>query len=319
MTSLRLSENARGVFPISATPFTDDGALDLASVETLTDFYLRFGIDGLTILGIMGEAHKLSSEESVAVIERVAAVVAGRFPIVVGVSNPGVATLAGLAHKSMELGAAGVMVAPVQGLRTDEQIFNYFSIVIAALGKDVPVVLQDYPQTTGVYMSASLIARMLNEFVQIVMLKHEDSPGLNKLSRLRKESADGKLRRTSILVGNNGLHLPQEMARGADGAMTGFAFPEMLVDVCRLYASGDAEGGEDIYDAYLPLVRQEAQLGLGLALRKEVLRRRGAIRSAHVREPGPKLSALDMTELDGLIARLERKLERMSHRMRLVA
>src|SRR5262245_36790296 len=122
MTAVRLDESAKGVYPISATPFTDDGALDLASLETLTEFYLRFGPDGLTILGIMGEAQKLGADESAAVMRRVLDVVAGRVPVIVGVSNAGVASLVSLAHASMEMGAAAVMIAPVPGLRTDEQI-----------------------------------------------------------------------------------------------------------------------------------------------------------------------------------------------------
>ena len=135
------------------------------------------------------------------------------------------------------------------------------------------------------------------------MLKHEDWPGLAKLSRVRNSPG----RRVSILIGNGGLYLPQELRRGADGAMTGFAYPEMLVEVCRLFADGEEERGEDLFDLYLPLLRHEAQPGIGIALRKEVLRRRGAIASAHVRSPGPKLNADDHRELDQLIARLERR------------
>ena len=136
------------------------------------------------------------------------------------------------------------------------------------------------------------------------MLKHEDCPGHAKLGRIR--NAPG--RRLSILVGNGGLYLPQEMRRGADGAMTGFAYPEMLVEVCALFAKGEAERAEDLFDLYLPLLRHEAQPGIGIALRKETLRRRGAIGSAHVRHPGPKLGSDDHAELGQLIARLERRL-----------
>jgi 4-hydroxy-tetrahydrodipicolinate synthase len=106
------------------------------------------------------------------------------------------------------------------------------------------------------------------------------------------------------------LHLPQELRRGADGAMTGFAYPEMLVEVCRRFFDGDAEGAEDLFDIYLPVVRHEQQAGVGLAIRKEILRRRGVIGSATVRAPGPKLNRDDHVELDGLITRLEARLRR---------
>jgi 4-hydroxy-tetrahydrodipicolinate synthase len=150
--------------------------------------------------------------------------------------------------------------------------------------------------------------RLVDDFKQLVMLKHEDAPGLAKLSRIREGEKKPGRRRVSILVGNGGLYLPQELRRGADGAMTGFAYPEMLVEVCRLFRQGDAEGGEDVFDRYLPLLRHEAQPGIGLALRKEILRRRGAIASGFVRAPGPKLSRDDHEEIDRLIVRLERRL-----------
>ena len=185
----------------------------------------------------------------------------------------------------MIAGAAGVMVAPPPGLKGDEGVYNYFAQVFKELGPDIPVVYQDYPQSTGVYLAPSVFERLVDDFKQLVMLKHEDWPGLAKLTLRESEKKPGR-RRVSILVGNGGLYLPQELRRGADGAMTGFAWPEMLVQVCDLAAKGKMEEAEDLFDLYLPLVRHEQQLGIGLALRKEVLFRRGAIKSPRQRAPG---------------------------------
>lgn len=301
----RLDESASGVYVIAVTPFTDTGLVDEASIDRVVEFYLEKGVTGLTILGMMGESHKLSVDESRAVMNRYLRAIDGRVPVVVGVSNPGTDPLVSFANEAMDAGAAGVMVAPVGTLKTDEQIFGYYSNVLERLG-DIPVVLQDYPLVTGVNIAVDTLIRLFERYDSIKMLKHEDWPGHTKLSRLR--AAPG--RQVSILVGNGGLYLPQELARGANGAMTGFAYPEMLVDVCEQYASGNVEHAEDVFDAYLPLLRHEAQPGIGIALRKETLRRRGAIASAHVRHPGPRLTAEDHGELDRLIARLERRLAR---------
>jgi 4-hydroxy-tetrahydrodipicolinate synthase len=306
----KLDETAKGVCAILATPFTDDGALDRASMGTLVDFYLGHGANAVTILGMMGEAPKLSAVENSAVIDDTMVAVAGRVPVVVGVSSPGVGITAALSEEAMTKGAAGVMVAPIPGLKTDEQILGYYGSVLAAIGADTPVVVQDFPTTTTVHMSVGVLLRLVEDYPQIVMIKHEDYPGLNKLGRFRKES-QGR-RRVSILVGNGGIHLPQELARGADGAMTGFAYPEMLVEVCSRFAAGDRQGAEDIFDCYLPLVRHEMQPGAGIALRKEVLRRRGAIRSNTVRLPGPKLTPGDAADLDWLIGRLEGRLKTLA-------
>jgi 4-hydroxy-tetrahydrodipicolinate synthase len=307
MTVQKLNESARGVYIIAATPFTDDGALDLQSIDTLTDFYLRCGVHGFTLLGMMGEAHKLTADESIAVVNRVIAR-AGTKQVIVGVSHAGLENVRRLSHEVMIAGASGVMVAPPPGLKGDEGIYNYYAQVFQALGPDIPVVYQDYPQTTGVYLPPNVFERLVDDFKQLVMLKHEDAPGLAKLTRVREGEKKPGRRRVSILVGNGGLYYPQEMRRGADGAMTGFAWPEMLVQVYELFAAGKAEEAEDLFDIYLPLVRHEVQPAVGLALRKEVLFRRGAIKSPKQRAPGSSLTAADKTELDGMIKRLERRL-----------
>ena len=210
--------------------------------------------------------------------------------VIVGVSHAGLENVRRLAHEVMVAGAAGVMVAPPAGLKGDDGVYNYYAQVFKALGPDIPVVYQDYPQTTGVYLAPSVFERLVDDFKQLVMLKHEDAPGLAKLTRVREGEKKPGRRRVSILVGNGGLYLPQEMRRGADGAMTGFAWPEMLVQVYELFAAGKTEEAEDLFDIYLPLVRHEQQPAIGLALRKEVLFRRGAIKSPRQRAPGSSLT-----------------------------
>jgi 4-hydroxy-tetrahydrodipicolinate synthase len=297
----------RGVFVIAATPFTEAGSVDHESIDTLVDFYLGFGIDGLTILGIMGEAQKLSADESLSVMHRFLARVAGRVPVIVGVSAPAYDPMVSLARAAMEAGAAGVMVAPPASVRHDEQFFSFFAGACRTLGPDVPVCLQDYPAVTGVHMSVPVFSRIVAELPQVVMLKAEDSPGLTKIARIRELEATGQ-RRTSILVGNNGLFYPLELDRGADGPMTGVAYPEMLTEVYRAMLAGERDRADDLFEIYLPLVRYETQAGVSLAWRKEILRRRGAIASAHVRAPGALLNAAEMADLDRMMDRIERKL-----------
>ena len=296
---------ASGVYPIGATPFRPDGALDFDSLDRLTDFYLKCGATGLTILGIMGEAPKLDAEESLAVVERVVKR-ASNIPVIVGVSAPGFAAMRSLARASMDAGAAGVMVAPPNNLRTDDQIAVYFADAASSIGADIPFVLQDYPLTLKVVMTPKVIRRIVQENPSCVMLKHEDWPGLEKISALRGFEAEGSMRRIPILCGNGGLFLDFEMERGADGAMTGYAFPDMLVDVVNHAAAGRRAEAHDLFDAHLPLIRYEQQQGLGLAVRKYVLMRRGAIASDAQRKPGAQLSAKARAEVDFLLSRLAR-------------
>lgn len=299
-----LDASAKGVYLITVTPFTDSGALDLPSTDRMVDFSLEAGVTGLTVLGIMGEATKLTAEESRQFVQQVLKRVAGRVPVVVGASAAGFAPMKALTQNVMDLGASGVMVAPPSNLRTDDQILSYFDMVTETLGPDVPWVLQDHPVSTGVQMSASAVLRIINNSPTCVMLKHEECPGLAKLSTYRNASDSGDSKRISILTGNGGgLFLPEELSRGADGAMTGFAYPEMMVDVVTAHAAGNLERAHDLFDAYLPLSRYEQQAGIGLAVRKHLLAQRGVIASAAIRKPGPKLSAQDQFDIDRLVRR----------------
>jgi 4-hydroxy-tetrahydrodipicolinate synthase len=304
-----LDETARGVYVIAATPFKDDGALDLDSADRMIDFYLERGADGLTLLGIMGEAPKLTAEESIAFIRRVVLRVNNRVPIIVGVSSPGLAAMKALADTAMNDGAAGVLVAAPSTLRTDDQIFSYFESVAETLGA-IPFALQDYPLASGVQIAPKAILRIVDALPTCVMLKHEDWPGLNKISAIRAASDNGA-RRVSILTGNGALFLPEELRRGADGAMTGFAYPEMMVGVVAAHRRKDEDRAQDLFDAYLPLARYEQQQGIGLAVRKYVLAKRGAIASPALRKPRVGLSAADIAEIERLIARQQRRLKEL--------
>ena len=301
---MKLEATAKGVFAIAVTPFTPDGAIDSASVDRMTDFYLSCGVSGLTILGMMGEAPKLDLAEALAIAGQV--VRRANVPVVVGVSAPGFAAMRSLARGAMDLGAAGVMIAPPPALRTDDQIINYYAQAVAAIGTDTPFVLQDYPLVLSVVMTPKVIRQIMMDHPSCVMLKHEDWPGLEKISALRAFQRDGSLRPLSILTGNGGLFLDFEMERGADGAMTGYAFPDMLVDVVKLAQKGEREAAHDLFDAHLPLIRYEQQQGIGLAVRKYVLRKRGAIIYDAQRVPSTSLSATAQAEIDFLLSRLAR-------------
>jgi 4-hydroxy-tetrahydrodipicolinate synthase len=302
---MKLTSEAKGVYVIAPTPFHPDGRIDESSIDRMTDFFIGAGVTGMTVLGQLGEAPKMAHEESVSIVKRVIGRV--KVPVVVGVSAPGFAAMRALTRDVMDLGAAGVMIAPPNTLRTDDAIAQYYRQASEAIGGDVPFVIQDYPLTFSVQMTPAVIRRIVMENPACAMLKHEDWPGLEKISTLRGYERDGSMRHISILTGNNALFLDFEMERGADGANTGYCFPDMLVDVVRLSKEGRRDEAHDLFDAHLPLIRYEQQPGPGLAVRKYVLMRRGVIASDTLRKPGAQLTAAARAEVDYLLARLARK------------
>ena len=303
---MKLTDEIKGVVPIAPTPFHPDGRIDETSLERMTDFFLEAGSDGITILGQLGEAPKLDHAEGLAIARRVIARASNK-PIIVGVSAPGFAAMRTLARDVMDLGAAGVMIAPPNTLRTDDQIVTYYRQASEAIGSDIPFVLQDYPLSFSVVMTPDVIRRIVTDLDACVMLKHEDWPGLDKITALRAFEREGKMRHIAILTGNGGVFLDFEMERGADGANTGYAFPEMLIDVVRLSKAGKREEAHALFNAHLPYLRYEQQQGpIGLAVRKYVFMRRGIIASDALRRPGATLSQTAREEVDFLLAQVAR-------------
>lgn len=290
-----------GLVAIAVTPLDEDGNIDRAGIATLMDFYISCGSSGIALLGVMGEANRMTDREARLVVDETMSAVDGRVPVIVGVSDPSLARARSLATFSMESGAAGVLLQPLAGLAGDERVAGYFETAAETLG-DTPVCVQDFPKANGVHISPAAWRLIVERCPTVTMLKAEDEPGLGKLTAIRKAEAEGQ-RSVTILTGNNGIHLVQELMRGSDGAMTGFAFPDVLARVIALHAAGKVDEAEDLYDLYLPINRHEYRMGI--SVRKELLRRRKAINTARARFPAPVLSKVDQEELDRLLIRLE--------------
>ncbi len=283
-----------GVHTIMPTPFTEDGALDLPSLESLTEFLIGRGVDGVVVLGVLGEAPKLSQQEQDEVITTTVRAAAGRVPVFAGAGAGGTDLAVERARNAVALGAAGLLVAPPP-VQNDAVIYEYYRRVDAAV--DNPLILHDYPAATGVSMTVPLVARLHAELRNMSVIKLEDTPSVTKVSALRALGSD-----IAIVGGLGGLYFLEELERGANGIMTGFSYPEVLVAIYREFTGGDRAAARRIFYEACPLLRYEFQPGIGLALRKEVYRARGAIRSAYVRHPGAQIDPVAQRELVNVIA-----------------
>jgi 4-hydroxy-tetrahydrodipicolinate synthase len=285
-----------GVCPITLTPFTEEGDVDLWGIDSLAGLYLDSGVHGLTILGIMGEAHKLSDAERRVVTRRYVSAVGGGVPVVVGCSAMATRVTVERAREAEAAGAAAVMVAPPNNVRNLDLVFEHYRQVAEAVS--VPVVVQDEPVNTGVVMPAPFIARVINEIEGCRYVKLEEAPTTIKITSLLKEIRA----EVGIFGGLGGMYFYEELARGAIGIMTGFAYPEILVRTYELFSGGREREAREHFFRYLPLIRFEAQLGVGgVGIRKEVFRMRGAISSSHVRYPAPSLDDETLRELRELV------------------
>ena len=288
-----------GVCTITLTPFTEEGDVDLGGIGSLARLYLDSGVHGLTILGIMGEAHKLSDAERSIVVQRYLEAAGDRVPVVVGCSAAATKVTIEWAREAEESGAAAVMVAPPNQVRNLDLVFEHYRRVAEAVS--LPVVVQDEPVNTGVVMPAAFIARVVNEIEGCRYVKLEEAPTTIKITSLLEKTED----RVGIFGGLGGMYFYEELSRGAVGIMTGFAYQEILVRTYELFSKGKKREAREHFFRYLPLIRFEAQLGVGgVSIRKEVFKLRGAITSSHVRFPAPALDEETLRELEELVGLL---------------
>jgi 4-hydroxy-tetrahydrodipicolinate synthase len=285
-----------GVCTIALTPFTEEGDLDEESIESLSDFYVDSGVHGVTVLGIMGEAHKLSDTERQAVTERYVSAVGGRVPVVVGCSAVATKVVVERAREAEAAGATAVMVAPPNNQRNLDLVFEHYRRVARAVS--APVVVQDEPVNTGVVMPATFLARVVDEIEGCRYVKLEEAPTTIKISSVLEKIET----EVGVFGGLGGMYFYEELARGAVGIMTGFAYPHVLVETYRLFVKGENREAQEYFFRYLPLIRFEAQLGVGgVGIRKEILKLRGVVSSSHVRFPAPTLDHETLRELGDLV------------------
>jgi 4-hydroxy-tetrahydrodipicolinate synthase len=292
-----------GVFSVLPTPFTAGGDLDLESLKRVVDLFIGAGVNGLTALGVTSEVARMNERERVQVLETVVKHAAGRVHVVAGATADGLRGCIEYTKTAREMGVSAVMISPPRMPKLNsDAVVRHFAAVAAAV--EIPIVVQDFPPISGFAMEPWLLVRIAREVPAAQTIKLEDPPTPFKISRIREAAPEMELR---IFGGLGGVFLLEELMAGATGAMTGFAYPETLVRIVKLYHAGDVDGAAEAFYPYVPLMRFEFQEGLGMAIRKEALRRRGVIECADIRPPGAKLDAATAAALDRVLAWTERR------------
>jgi 4-hydroxy-tetrahydrodipicolinate synthase len=294
-----------GVYSVLPTPFDSGDEVDYESLRRVVDLYLAAGVDGVTALGVTSEVARLSDRERDAVLDTILTHVAGRAPVVAGTTGEGTKLCLERSRQARSAGAAAVMVSPPRMPKVNSDgVAKHFVALAAAV--DLPIVVQDYPPVSGYAMEPDLLVRIAREVPSARTIKLEDAPTPFKTARILERAQGLELR---IFGGLGGMYLLEELSAGATGAMTGFAYPEILVEVVRQFRAGRiAEAAETFYRT-VALMRFEFQEGIGMAIRKEMLRRRGAIAHAGVRPPAAPLDASTRETLDRLLAWIEKARE----------
>lgn len=280
------------------TPFSAEDSVDRDALAAVVDLYVHAGVDGVVTLGVTSEADRLSEVERRMVVETVVERVGGRTKVVVGTTAQGTNLCIDYSMAALEAGADALMISPPRlGKLSTAMVLEHFLRVDESL--DVPLVVQDYPPVSGITMEPELIARIVDEVSGARTVKLEDPPTPRKTARILEVAREGTV---DVLGGLGGVFLLEELFAGAAGTMTGFAVPEILVSAVRFFNDGERDSAADLFYRYVPLMRFEFQQGIGIPLRKEVLRRRGALTSSATRAPSPSLDSSTLESLDRIWA-----------------
>jgi 4-hydroxy-tetrahydrodipicolinate synthase len=292
-----------GVYSVLPTPFTDSGDLDEQSLANVVDLFIKKGVNGLTALGVTGEVARLEDRERIRVLEVVVKHAGGRVPVVAGTTAEGTRNCISYSRQAKEIGASAVMVSPPRMAKLNsEAVVRHYKALADAV--DIPIVVQDYPPISGFAMEPSLLARIANEIPAARTIKLEDPPTPFKTARILEQAGSTRIQ---IFGGLGGVFLLEELISGATGAMTGFAFPEILVRIVTSFGAGQVDEAADLFYRTVPLMRFEFQEGIGMAIRKTVLHRRGALASPATRPPAGNMDRATKQALDRVLAWVTRQ------------
>ena len=287
-----------GVYPVLPTPFQPDGQADIASLRTLVRYLITSGVDGITYPGVASEVAQLTEAERVQLMGIVLDEVAGRVPVIAGVSSQDLDQTLRLAHSAIRHGASALMIAAPAGLPDTAAQLAHFS----AIARDLPgtaIMLQNVPPPAGAGLEPDVLLEILQAVPAIRYIKEESLPSGQRLSAVRS-GAPGSL--LGVFGGAGGRYITDELRRGACGTMPAIELAEVHVALFAAHRRGDEALARTIFTRMLPILNIQAVFRWSLT--KYVLQSRGLIRDTRQRTPGPLLDALDRQDVDAFMADL---------------
>ncbi len=297
---MAIDRDLSGIHFMLPTPFDANGDVDIASFTRLVDAARNAGCTGVVALGVMGEAHRLTDAERGPIVDAVVTAAGTDLTVTVGASAESSRALAIRVTDAELAGATAVMIAPAKMAKPNpDSTYAYYAVAEEVTG--IPIVVQDLPDQTGVHLDPEFIAKLHDDLPHARYLKLEDPPTPQKITKVIDVTGGAM----GIFGGLGGAFLFEELRRGAIGTMTGFAYPEVLVAIHKYISNGDVERARSIFYSWLPLIRYENSAGIGLAVRKEIMKRRGFVTTADVRPPSPPIDESTRAELGDLLHALD--------------
>ena len=266
----------KGICPIIAAPFCENGEVDYESLSNLVKTLIKGGCHAVTLFGIAGEYYKLTDDERIKMVEvtvKSAKEVGGK--TIISVTDHATEVAVKTAKKFEEMGADCLMMLPPFFLKPGA---GYLYEHMKAIGNavQIPVMAQYAPEQTGVAIAPETFIKLQAECPNIIYYKIECKPAGPYVTNLMKLT-DGKMK---IFVGNAGFQFIECSDRGAIGAMPGCSMYDVYLDIYNKYVSGDRAGAIEVHNKLLPMLNHIRQnVEQIISFEKRILKRRGIIQS----------------------------------------
>lgn len=247
------SMNWSGVFPAATTQFNADLSIDVDASQQVLDALVNDGVHGLVVLGTCGENNSLEPDEKRRLLQAAVEVVAGRVPIIVGVSEFTTARAVAFAKDAEAIGANALMALPAMVyVPTEAELAAHFSAI--AQGSNLPIMLYNNPPAYRVSITMEVLKRLADE-PTIVAVK-ESAPDTRRFTDLVRAFGD----RFILMAGLDDVAL-EGLILGARGWISGLtsAFPQESVALVAAFDRGDLEEARRIYRWFMPLLHLDAE------------------------------------------------------------
>lgn len=299
MSTLSPAGTISGVFPVLPTPFDATGVPDAAALRTLVRYLLACGVDGITYPGVASEVATLSVPERLALTDAVLDEVAGRVPVIAGVSSNAAATTIGLATAAVAGGCSVLMVAAPPDRPTAADQLRFFTEIARAV-PTASLMLQNVPPPVGAGLEPAVLLEILRALPSIRYIKEETLPSGQRLTAVL---AGAPTSLAGVFGGAGGRYITDELRRGAAGTMPAIELAELHVALFAAHRAGSVERVRQLFTRMLPLLNVQAVFRWSLT--KYVLHTRGLLPDLHQRMAGPVLDALDRADVDAFLRDLQ--------------
>jgi 4-hydroxy-tetrahydrodipicolinate synthase len=287
----------KGVIAVLPTPFQVNGSVDQASLANLVDYFAAQPIHGLATLALHSEGYKLTADERRMVLRTVVETAAQRMPIIAGVAHEATLGAVALADEAASIGADGLMVLPPSFVKQLESALVDHFVAVSRV-TDLPVIIQDSPQLTGIRMSPHFLKTINSQSDNVKYVKVEELPAGHKISQL--VSAFGSL--INALCGWGGLEWLEALRRGAVGCMPAAESSPILAQAYTAFQNNQPEKAQEIFDPIIPLLSFASRsLDRFIIVSKLILARRGVIATNTLRPPYTPLDRVEQEEVERLI------------------